>query len=456
MFVSKLSAAKRGHRLVLMKKDLWLMCTAGSFMNSQISHTVSLDFSLVTFTFCCHPKTLLSPSIYFNCLDCQLPRLQDCVEQRGNLTKQEKKMVVANTGEVQTTSKPEYDRASEVKAFDDTKAGVKGLVDDGVTEVPRMFHQPRDKFEKTSVPGGTQFTIPVVDLEGVKENPITRKEIVCEVRNASKQWGFFQVINHGIPMSVLEEMKDRVRRFFEQDAEVKKQYYTRDNMKKVVYNCNFDLHTAPAANWRDSIFCSMAPNPPKLEELPEPCGDIMVEYSSQLMSLGCLLFELLSEALGLNPDHLLKLDCAKGLGLLCHYYPACPQPELTLGASKHADSDFLTVLLQDHIGGLQVLHENQWVDVPPTPGALVVNIGDLLQLISVEHRVLANCIGPRISVACFFITAFQPNPILYGPIKELLSEENPAKYRETTVIEYLIHFNEKGLDGTSALQHFRL
>ncbi|XVE81797.1 hypothetical protein DITRI_Ditri15bG0094800 [Diplodiscus trichospermus] len=105
----------------------------------------------------------------------------------------------------------------------------------------------------------------------------------------------------------------------------------------------------------------------------------MVEYSNQLMSLGHLLFELLSEALGLNPDHLVKIDCAKGLGLLCNYHPACPQPELTMGTSKHADGGFLTVLPQDHVGGLQVPYENQWIDVAPTPGALVVNIGDLLQ-----------------------------------------------------------------------------
>ncbi|KAK8682203.1 hypothetical protein V6N13_054596 [Hibiscus sabdariffa] len=63
------------------------------------------------------------------------------------------------------------------------------------------------------------------------------------------------------------------------------------------------------------------------------------------------------------------------------------------------------------IGGLQVLYEDQWIDVPPVPGALVVNIGDMLQLItndkfkSVEHRVLANTEGPRVSVASFFTTA---------------------------------------------------
>ncbi|KAI4345779.1 hypothetical protein L6164_012875 [Bauhinia variegata] len=75
---------------------------------------------------------------------------------------------------------------------------------------------------------------------------------------------------------------------------------------------------------------------------------------------------------------------------------------------------------------------------------------------SVEHRVLANFEGPRISVASFFSEGVKSSSKLYGPIKELLSEDNPPKYRETTVAEYVAYFNAKGLDGTSALQHFRL
>ncbi|XP_026459163.1 1-aminocyclopropane-1-carboxylate oxidase-like [Papaver somniferum] len=52
-----------------------------------------------------------------------------------------------------------------------------------------------------------------------------------------------------------------------------------------------------------------------------------------------------------------------------------------MGTTEHYDPDFLTILLQDHhtVSGLQVLHQNQWVDVPPSRSTFNVNIGDLLQ-----------------------------------------------------------------------------
>lgn len=63
-----------------------------------------------------------------------------------------------------------------------------------------------------------------------------------------------------------------------------------------------------------------------------------------------------------------------------------PEPELTMGTSRHTEGNFMTILLQDQIGGLQVLHENQWIDVPAVHGALDMNIGDLLQVGWIMHE----------------------------------------------------------------------
>ena len=111
----------------------------------------------------------------------------------------------------------------------------------------------------------------------------------------------------------------------------------------------------------------------------QSCSDILSKYSSQVLKLGGCVFELISQALGLNPNHLLDMGCAEGLAVLGHYYPSCPQPELAIGTTNHADGTFITILLQDHVGGLQVFYQEHWIDIPPIPGALVVNAGDFLQ-----------------------------------------------------------------------------
>ncbi|KAK4481906.1 hypothetical protein RD792_012818 [Penstemon davidsonii] len=359
----------------------------------------------------------------------------------------------------------QYDRVSELKAFDQTKTGVKGLVDAGVTKVPRIFINENDKPTISKSDENEISLIPTIDLKGINDDSATRAQIVKKVKEASERSGIFQIINHELPLSIMDEMIEGVRRFNEQDAEVKKKYYTRDRTKRFQYNSNMDIYTEPTASWKDNLLGRMVPNPPHSHELPDVCRDIMFEYTEYVTKVGNTVYELLSEALGLEPSHLKEIGCVDSVNIVGNYYPACPEPELTFGITSHVDYGLLAILLQDKVGGLQFLYQHQWIDVPVVSGGLIINVGDFIQLItndkfkSVRHRALANKERARISVATFMTPIPSPsdNMRLYGPIKELVTEDEPAIYKDTTFHDFLTSYYTPNVDGTTAhLKDFKL
>ncbi|KAE9460680.1 hypothetical protein C3L33_07420, partial [Rhododendron williamsianum] len=297
------------------------------------------------------------------------------------------------------------DKAKEAVAFDQTKTGVKGLIDAGVDTIPALFVQPPEFLPDPATDAAPGLQVPVISLDGVESGGGRRAEVVEEIREAAGAWGFFQIVNHGVPLSVMNGVLESVRRFNEQPSEVKKEFYSRDVSQRV--------------------------------------KDVYVEYVGYTVKVRNMLSELLSEALGLDSDYLARLECMETQRLISHYHPPCPQPELTIGNTSHTDATFLTILLQDSIGGLQVLHQDKW---------LVTNE----KYRSVEHRVLAKKVGPRISMACLLAPSRKNYNKIYGPIKELLSDSNPPLYRDITIPEFYEIYLSKRLYGDVALSHFKL
>ncbi|PNY05509.1 1-aminocyclopropane-1-carboxylate oxidase 11 [Trifolium pratense] len=144
-----------------------------------------------------------------------------------------------------------------------------------------------------------------------------------------------------------------------------------------------------------------------------------------------------------------------------NYYPACPEPELVAGVCPHSDISSITVLLQDGIGGLYVRDKdgNSWINVPPVNGALVINIGDVLQIMSngryksIEHRVVANRNKTRISMPIFV----NPTPdSVIGPLPEMLENGDEPQYKQVVFSDYFKYFFSKGHDGKKTIEFAKI
>ena len=113
-------------------------------------------------------------------------------------------------------------------------------------------------------------------------------------------------------------------------------------------------------------------------------SDVIDEYGQAAYDLVLKLMATLSQELGQAPDFLFtKMGGGRaGLRAFMNNYPPCPQPEVVMGITQHADAGMLTVLQQGgSVAALEVLRsDGQWISIPPVPHALIINIGDQLQV----------------------------------------------------------------------------
>lgn len=361
----------------------------------------------------------------------------------------------------QTIANMNADRLKVLKEFDSTRTGVKGLVDSGITSIPSFFHHPTSNLNPpTSSFIGDQLSIPTIDLS------LPHSVAVDLIRSAARTTGFFHVINHGVPSDVVDRAISSVRCFNEMESEERKKYYSREMVGGVSYASNVDLFKADAASWRDTIQIDLGRVDPA--KIPQICRDELMLFSQHVYELGKHVIGLLSEGLGVGYDKLEKMTVCDGRLMVCHYYPWCPEPEKTVGIASHTDPGAVTVLAQDQVGGLQVKMKGPtgewgWVDVKPLDGAFVINVGDLLQIISndeyksVEHRVIANAHKEaRVSLSTFFNPTKRGESDFFGPLPELTSLENPPIYRNFTMREFMVNFFSKGLASKCLVDHFKI
>ncbi|KAL4342516.1 hypothetical protein GQ457_08G015530 [Hibiscus cannabinus] len=247
---------------------------------------------------------------------------------------------------------------------------------------------------------------PVINLGNL--NGEERAATMDQIRDASENWGFFEVLNHGIPHDFLDTVEALTKEHYKKCME--------QRFKQLVASKALEGLQAEVTDmdWESTFHLRHLPqsNIAEVPDLSDEYRKVMKEFALKLEKLAEELLDLLCENLGLEKGYLKKAFYgAKGptFGTKVANYPPCPTPDKIKGLRAHTDAGGIVLLLQDpQVSGLQLLKDGEWVDVPPLRHSIVINLGDQLEVItngkykSVEHRVLAQTDGARMSIASFY------------------------------------------------------
>ncbi|XP_052204028.1 flavonol synthase/flavanone 3-hydroxylase-like [Diospyros lotus] len=307
--------------------------------------------------------------------------------------------------------------------------------------IPSQFIRPENEQPGITTFHGRDPEVPVIDLSNPDEEKLTG-----QIVEASCKWGMFQVVNHGIPSDSITKLQKVGEQFFELSQEEKEVYAKPPDAKSVEgYGTKLQKDVEGKKGWVDHLFHKIWPptaidykfwpkNPPSYREVNE-------EYAQHLHGVVNTLFRSLSLGLGLEGDELKKAAGGDELVymLKINYYPPCPCPDQALGVVAHSDMCTITILVPNDVEGLQVLQDGYWFDVKYVPNALIIHIGDQIEILSngkyksVFHRTTVNKERTRMSWPVFL----EPPPELeVGPHPSLLNEEHPPMYKTKKYCDY--------------------
>jgi len=340
---------------------------------------------------------------------------------------------------------------------------VQTLAESGIQTVPSEYVRQVEKALEQDA-DDPRLLVPVIDLQGFSLLPSDhlRKDqhdtISTQISSAAENWGFFQIINHGIPDSLIARVQAAGKAFFQLPIE-EKEAYANEAQNPIGYGSKvgYSPDGEVKLEWGDYYYNIMWPPARRdMSKWPKQLSDFteaMDEYSRELSKLFECLMEVLSRDLGLESENSLNESVGgegKELQLRINYYPPCPQPDLVVGVAAHSDPNAITILLPDQIPGLQIRKDGAWIDVQFVPGALVVNIGDQFEILSngkyssIEHRSVVHKDLSRMSWAVF---CAPPLDMVISPRRELIDDHHPPLYQQASFGEYLTKFFKKGLDG---------
>ncbi|XP_077232607.1 oxoglutarate-dependent flavonoid 7-O-demethylase 1-like [Tasmannia lanceolata] len=329
-----------------------------------------------------------------------------------------------------------------------------------VTIPPRYVRPDQDPpfvSESISLP-----MIPVIDMQSLLHGESTALELE-RLHSTSKEWGFFQLVNHGVSSTLVEKMKSEIQAFFKLPLEEKNKLAQQQGDTEG-YGQSFVVSEGQKLDWADMFLLITLPTylrkPHLFENLPPSFRDTLEDYIAEMEKLAMTLLEQFARALGMDVEEMRELFEDGYHGMRMNYYPPCPKPELVMGFTSHSDSIGLTILLQvNETDGLQIKHQGTWIPIKPLPNAFIVNVGDMLEILSngvypsIEHRAITNSMQERISLGMFYSPKLKGE---IGPAHSLINAQNPPLFKRIVVEQYFRSFLSRPIKGKSFLDTLRL